>query len=115
MRCAKGIFAKGVLGCMGFSLLRWEKGSETPSCGGEKGLRLPRSLGRRHEERGSLRPFFPSQEGVSDPCSHCKRGKPRTVGRTSQNPLSKNPLSATHLSFQALQILLANFNLGGRS
>ena len=44
MRYAQGIFAKGILGCAGFSLLRWEKGSETPCCGGEKGLRLPRSL-----------------------------------------------------------------------
>ena len=35
MRCAKGIFAKGSLGGTGFSLLRWEKGSETPSCDGE--------------------------------------------------------------------------------
>ena len=65
MRCAKGIFAKWILGCAGLSLLRCEKGSETPSCGGEKGLRLPRSWSMRseHEERGSLRPVFPSQEG----------------------------------------------------
>ena len=66
------------------------KGSETPSCDGEKGLRLPRSPGR------SMR-----TEGVSDPFPHRKResqtlfpaakGKPRT----SQNPLSENPLSAT--------------------
>ena len=91
IRCAKGIFAKGIWGCTGFSLLRWEKGSETPSCGGEKGLRLPRSLGRsmRNEgvsvplphRRGSLRSFFPSQ-----------KGKPRT----SPNPLSENPRSTTH-------------------
>ena len=38
MRCAKGIFAKGILGCTGFSLLRWGEGSETPPCGGEKGV-----------------------------------------------------------------------------
>ena len=84
MRCAEGIFVKGILGCTGFPLLQWEKGSETPSCGGEKGLRLPRSLGRsmRNEgvsdpfphrkresqtlfpiARGSLRPFFPPQKG----------------------------------------------------
>ena len=62
MRCTKGIFPKGILGCTGLSLLRWEKGSETPSCGGEKGLRLPRSLGR------SMR-----NEGVSDPSPHRKR------------------------------------------
>ena len=37
MRCAKGIFAKRILGGTGFSLLRWEKGSEIPSCGGKKG------------------------------------------------------------------------------
>ena len=70
---------------MGFSLLRWERGSETPSCGGEKGLRLPRSLGRSM-----------TNEGVSDPFPHRKResqtlfppqkGKPRT----SQNPLSED-------------------------
>ena len=34
MRCAKGIFAKGILGRTGFPLLQWEKGSETPSCDG---------------------------------------------------------------------------------
>ena len=62
MRCAKGFVAKGIWGCTGFRLLRWEKGSETPSCGGEKGLRLPRSLGR------SMR-----NEGVSDPFPHRKR------------------------------------------
>ena len=81
MRCAKGIGAKGFLGMyevFPFAvgkrvwdfLLRWGKG--------EKGLRLPRSLGPRseHEERGSLRPFSPSQEGVSDPFPHRKRGNP---------------------------------------
>ena len=83
MRCAMGIFAKGIWGGTGFSLLRWEKGSATPFWGGKKGLRLPRSLGR------SMR-----NEGVSDPFSHLKResqtlfptakGKPRT----SQNPLT---------------------------
>ena len=52
MRCAKGIFAKGILGCTGFCLLWWEKGSETPSCGGEKGLRLPLSLGRSMRNEG---------------------------------------------------------------
>ena len=63
--CAKGIFAKGLLGGTGFSLLWWEKG-----------LRLPFS----HRKR-SLRPFFLPQKGEP---------------RTSQNPLSENPLSATH-------------------
>ena len=81
----------GFGGCTRFPLLRWEKGSETPSCGGKRGLRLPRSLGRsmRNEgvsdpfstARGSLRPFFPPQ-----------KGKPRT----SPKSLSANPLSATH-------------------
>ena len=82
MRCAKGIFAKGILGGTGFSLLRWEEGSETPSCGGKKGLRLPRSLGR------SMR-----NEGVSDPFSHRKKESqtllPTAKGKTpvpSQSP-----------------------------
>ena len=65
----------------GFSLfLRWEKG--------KKGLRLLlRARGMRESQtlfptaRGSLRPFFPLQ-----------KGKPRTF----PNPLSENPLSATH-------------------
>ena len=43
MRCAMGICAMGILGCTGFSLLQWEKGSETPSCGGEKGVSDPLS------------------------------------------------------------------------
>ena len=93
MLCAEGIFAKGILGCTGFSLLLWEKGSETPSCDGEKGLRLPRSS---CSDLGN--------EEVSDPFPHRKswresqtlfptaKGKPRT----SQNPLSENPRSATH-------------------
>ena len=81
MRCAKGISAKGVLGCTGLSLLQWEKkGSETPSCGGEeKGLRLPRSLGR------SMR-----NEGVSDPFPHRKRESqtlfPTAKGKTPYIP-----------------------------
>ena len=91
---AKGIFAKGILGCTGFSPLLWEKGSEAPSCDGKKGLRLPHSscsdignegvtdpVPHRKRESQRLRPFSPPQ-----------RGKPRT----SQNPLSENPLSATH-------------------
>ena len=89
MRCAEGIFAKGILGCTGFSLLRWERGSETPFCDGEKGLRLPRSLGRSMRERGSLRPFSPSQEGVSDPLSHRKRQNPVHP----KIPLAKIPLA----------------------
>ena len=75
-----------------FPFLRSEKGSDTPSCGGENGLRLPRSRGR------SMR-----NEGLSDPFPHRKResqtlfpttqkGKPWT----SPNPLSENPLSAAH-------------------
>ena len=59
MRCAKGIFAKGIWGCTRFPLLRWEQGSETPSF-----------LMLRPRERGSLRLFSPPQEGVSDPFSH---------------------------------------------
>ena len=45
--------------------MRWGEGSETPS--------FPRS---EHEERGVLRPFSPSQEGVSDPFSHRKKENP---------------------------------------
>ena len=90
MRCAKGIFAKGILGCTGFSLFRWEKGSETPSCDGEKGLRLPRSS---CSDLGN--------EGVSDPFPHRKR-ESQTFHRKRGNPvhpqipLAENPLSATH-------------------
>ena len=63
MRCAKGIFAKGILVCTGFSLLWWEKGSKTP--------------------------FSPSQEGVSDPFSHRKRENPVHP----KIPLAKTPLA----------------------
>ena len=45
--------------------MRWEKGSETPSF-----------LMLRHRDQGSLRPFSPSQEGVSDTFSHRKRENP---------------------------------------
>ena len=80
----------------GFPFCGGKKGSETPSCGG-KGLKLSRSLGR------SMR-----NEGVSDPFPRRKRESqtlfPTAKGklRTSPNPLSKNPLSATyqnHASF----------------
>ena len=91
-----GIFAKGIWGCTGFSLLRWEKGSETPSCGGGKGSETPLFPRSEHEERGSLRPFSQSQEGVSDPFSHRKRENPVHP----QIPLNENPLSATHDSPQ---------------
>ena len=87
MRCAKGIFAKGILGCTGF-----------PFCGGKKGLRLPLAMGKRSEtpsfimlrprERGRLRPFSPSQEGVSNPFSHRKRANPVHP----KIPLAKIPL-----------------------
>ena len=97
MRCAKGIFPKGILGGTGFSLLWWEKGSETPSCGGKRGLRLPRSscsdLGNEGVSdpfptaRGSLRPVFPPQ-----------KGKPRTSQK-------ENPLSATHQKRRKLPFL----------
>ena len=63
------------------------KGSETSSCGGEKGLRLPRSLGR------SMR-----KEGVSDPFPHRKRESqtlfPTAKGETSyipKTPQRKSP------------------------
>ena len=62
MRCAKGIFVRGFWDVRGFPFCDGQEGSETLSCGGEKGLRLPRSLGR------SMR-----NEGVSDPFPHCKR------------------------------------------
>ena len=79
MRCAKGIGAKGFGECTRFSLLRWEKGSETLSCGGKRGLRLPHSLG------GSMR-----NEGVSDPLFHRKRESqtlfPTAKGKTSYIP-----------------------------
>ena len=53
------------------------KESETPSCGREKGLRLPRSLGR------SMR-----NEGVSDPSPHRKRESQTLFShRKSENPL----------------------------
>ena len=81
MRCAKGIFARGILGCTGFSLLRWEKGSETPSCGGEEDLRLLRSLSR------SMR-----NEGFSDPFPHRKKESqtlfPTAKGKTPYIPKS---------------------------
>ena len=80
MRCAKGIRAKGILGCAGFSLLRWEKLSETPSCGEEEGLRLPRSPGR------SMR-----NKGVSDPFPHRKESQtifPTAKGKTWYIPKS---------------------------
>ena len=60
------------------SRLRWGKGSETPS--------FPSS---EHEERGSPRPFFLSEEGVSDPFSHSKRENPVHP----QIPLAKMPLA----------------------
>ena len=63
------------------SLLRWKKGSETPS--------FPRW---EHEERGSLRPLFPTARGSLRPFFPLQKGKPRT----SPKPLSANPLSATH-------------------
>ena len=76
MRCAKGIFAKGIWRCARFPLLRWEKGSETPYCNGEKESETPSFLMVRPRERGSLRPFSPPQEGVSDPCPTAKGKTP---------------------------------------
>ena len=58
--------------------MRWGKGSETPSF-----------LMLRPRERGSLRPFSPPQEGVSDPFSHRKRENPLLP----KIPLAKIPLA----------------------
>ena len=81
MRCAKEIFARGFGGCTRFPLLRWEEGSETPSCDGEKGLRLPRSS---CSDLGN--------EGVSDPFPHRKRESqtlfPTAKGETLYIPKS---------------------------
>ena len=93
MRVAKWIFGKGIWGCTGFPLLRWENGSETPSCGGEKGLRLPRSSCSDLGSEGVSDPF-PTARGRLRPFCPPQKGKPRT----SPNPLSENPLSATHES-----------------
>ena len=90
MRCARGIFAKGILGCTGFSLLRWGKGSETPACDGEKGLRLPRSS---CSEIG--------KEGVSDPLPHRKRESQTLFPVHPKIPLAKIPL-AQHIRFSWL-------------
>ena len=87
MRCAKGIFAKGIWGRTGFSLLRWEKRSEIPSCDGKES-ETPSFLILRHRERGSLRPFSPSQEGVSDPFPHRKRGETLYI---PESPWRKSP------------------------
>ena len=61
MRCAKGIFAKGILGGTGFSLLRWESGLRLPLAVGKRS-ETPSFLLLRPREQGSLRPFFPSQK-----------------------------------------------------
>ena len=47
--------------------MSWTLLSETPSCGAKKGSETPSFPRSEHEERGSLRPLFPPQEGVSDP------------------------------------------------
>ena len=74
-------FSLGDFGMYGVLPFRWEKGSETPSCDGKKGLRLPRSLCR------SMR-----NEGVSDPFSHRKRESqtlfPTAKGKTPHIPKS---------------------------
>ena len=54
-----------------------------------KGSETPLFPMLEHEERGSLRPFFPSQEGVSDPFSHRKRENPVHP----KIPLAKIPLA----------------------
>ena len=88
MRCAKGICA-GFRGCTRFSLLRWGKKGLRLPLAVEKGSETPAFSRSEHEERGSLRPLFPPQEGVSDPFSHRKRENlihPR-------NPLAQIPLA----------------------
>ena len=70
----KGFAAKGIWGCTGFSLLRWEKGSETPSCDGEKGPRLPHSLGRNMRNEGVSDPF-PHRESESQTLFPTAKGK----------------------------------------
>ena len=87
--CAKGISAKGILGGTGFSLLRWEKGSETPSCGGTRGLRLPRSLGRSMRNEGVSDPFSHRKRESQTPFSHRKRENPVPP----KIPLAKIPLA----------------------
>ena len=85
----------------GFSLRGFGDVRGFPFCVGKKGLKLPLAMGKgsetpsflmlRPRERGSLRPFSPLQEGVSDPFSHRKRGTSYIL-----KSLSANPLSATH-------------------
>ena len=87
MRCAKGIFAKGILGCTWFSLLRWEKGLRLTLLRWGKGSETPSFPRSEHEERGSLRPFSPSQEGQSQTLF------PTGKGETSYIPLAKIPLA----------------------
>ena len=86
----------------GFLLRRFWDVQGFPFCGGKKGLRLPLAMGKK----GLRLPRFSrsdlGNEGVSDPFPHCKRESqtlfPTAKGktRTSQNPLSENPLSAKH-------------------
>ena len=72
--------------------MRWGKGSETPSF-----------LMLRPRERGSLRPFLPTARGSLRPFFP-QKGKPRT----SPNPLSENPISATHA---ILKRMVNNFSV----
>ena len=70
------------------------EGSATPSCGGEKGLRLPRSLGRSMRNEGVSDPF-PHRKGVSDPFSQLRRGDPVHP----RIPLAKIPLAQLHAQY----------------
>ena len=89
--------------------MRWGKGSETPS--------FPIS---EHEERGSLRPFSPPQEGVSDPFSHRERENPvHPKVPLAQIPLAQRirvadvvaakpyPTAAKHSKFFSLSLYLS--------
>ena len=91
MRCAKGFVAKRIWGCPGFPLLRWEKGSGTRFGGGEKGLRLPRSLG------WSMR-----KKGVSDPFLHRKRESQTLFPTAKGNPVHPQIPLATNPFFRPL-------------
>ena len=77
-RCValRGFSLRGFWDVRDFLFCGGKKRSETPSCDGEKGLRLPRSSCSDLGNEGVSDLFFPSQEGVSDPFSHRKRENP---------------------------------------
>ena len=82
--CAKGIFAKWIWGGAGFSLLRWEKGSETPSCGAS-------DLGNE----GVSNPFFHRKRESQTLFPHRKRENPAPL----QIHLAKIPLAHLMIPF----------------